>query len=267
MDIRTGTSLKFILNIVFAIYNCVLGIISHSYWFIAVGAYYVVLSVMRVSVIAFSGKNLSDDRFIMKFAGIMLFIMSIVLCGIVYMTVWHNSNVAVEYHEIVMITIALYTFIKISLAVKGMFSKRKKKDGAFKTLKSIAFTDAVVSMYSLQRSMLVSFGEVNEKDILILNVLSGIGMCVLIVLTGINLIIDKEKIMAKSKLIKANEKIVNGVTEGYKRIEKVVVDGYKKIEKGVVGGYAKIEDKFIDAYLTKDGETVEEAKKRLKQVK
>lgn len=32
----------------------------------------------------------------------------------------------------------------------------------------------------------------------------------------------------------------------------------------VVDTYTKIEDKFVDAYLTKDGETVEEAKKRLK---
>ena len=44
--------------------------------------------------------------------------------------------------------------------------------------------------------------------------------------------------------------------------------GYKngiEIEKGVVNGYTKSEDKFIDAYLTKDGETVEEAKERLKK--
>ena len=55
------------------------------------------------------------------------------------------------------------------------------------------------------------------------------------------------------------QKIIN------KKIEKGVVDGYKKIEQGVTKGYTKIEDKFVDAYLTKDGETVEEAKERLKK--
>ena len=63
---------------------------------------------------------------------------------------------------------------------------------------------------------------------------------------------------------KANKKIAETVTGGYKKIEKGVVDGYKKNEMGVVHGYSKIEDKFVDAYLTKDGETVEEAKARLK---
>ncbi|MBQ2815998.1 MAG: hypothetical protein IJE65_04955 [Clostridia bacterium] len=71
--------------------------------------------------------------------------------------------------------------------------------------------------------------------------------------------------MAKSKIVKANEKIAEAVTGGYKKIEQGVVSGYKKIEKGVVDGYTKIEDKFVDAYLTKDGETLEEAKERLKK--
>ena len=38
----------------------------------------------------------------------------------------------------------------------------------------------------------------------------------------------------------------------------------KKIRDGVVAGYNKIEDKFVARYLTRDGETVEEAKARLK---
>lgn len=58
--------------------------------------------------------------------------------------------------------------------------------------------------------------------------------------------------MAKSKLVAAN-----------KKIEQAVVGGYKKIEDGVVGGFSKMTDKFVDNYLTKDGESVEEAKKRL----
>ena len=66
-----------------------------------------------------------------------------------------------------------------------------------------------------------------------------------------------------SKLNEANEKIANGVACGFKKIENGVVEGYKKIEGGVVGGYKKIEDKFVDTFLTHEGETAEDAKKRL----
>ncbi len=62
--------------------------------------------------------------------------------------------------------------------------------------------------------------------------------------------------MAKSKIVQANEKIA----------EKVV-DTFEKIEDTVVCGYTKIEDAFVDRYLTKDGETIEQAKQRLKSQK
>ena len=58
--------------------------------------------------------------------------------------------------------------------------------------------------------------------------------------------------MAKSKLVKANEKIADAV-----------VGGYRKIEKGAVDGFTKMSDSFVDQFLTKDGETVEQAKERL----
>ena len=57
-----------------------------------------------------------------------------------------------------------------------------------------------------------------------------------------------------SKLVDAN-----------KKIEKAVVGGYKKVEDTVVKGYKKIEDKFVDTFLKKDGETIEEAKARVKE--
>ena len=71
--------------------------------------------------------------------------------------------------------------------------------------------------------------------------------------------------MEKSKPVKANEKIAEKVVDTYKKIEDTVVGGYTKVEDTVVRGYAKIEDAFVDRYLIKDGETVEEAKERLKR--
>ena len=69
--------------------------------------------------------------------------------------------------------------------------------------------------------------------------------------------------MAKSKLVKSNQKIVDAVVGGYKKIERGVVGGYKKLENGAVDGFTKISDSFVDQFLTKDGESVEEAKARL----
>lgn len=60
--------------------------------------------------------------------------------------------------------------------------------------------------------------------------------------------------MEKSKLVETNKKIADAVVGGYKKIEDTVVEGYKKVE-----------DKFVNQYLTKNGETIEEAKERIKK--
>ena len=70
-----------------------------------------------------------------------------------------------------------------------------------------------------------------------------------------------------SKLVEANEKIEKAVVEGYKKIETGVVEGYKKIENGVVDGFNKVSDKCVEKLFAKEGETVEEAKKRLSEKK
>lgn len=69
--------------------------------------------------------------------------------------------------------------------------------------------------------------------------------------------------MAKSKLVKGNQKIAKAVVGTHKKIKQAVVGSYQSIETGALNGYTKIEDWFVAQYLTKDGETIEDAKKRL----
>lgn len=69
--------------------------------------------------------------------------------------------------------------------------------------------------------------------------------------------------MAKSKIVKAANKIAETVTDGYKKIENGTVNGYKKIEQSAVSGFTKLTDGFVDQFLTKEGESVEDAKKRI----
>lgn len=67
-----------------------------------------------------------------------------------------------------------------------------------------------------------------------------------------------------SRIAEMNEKIAKGVTDGYKKIETGVVNGYKKIETGAVKGFGKVVDKCVEVLFAKKGESVEDAKKRLR---
>ena len=248
------------INFAYAVGNCAVGFVSHSWWFITVGAYYAVLAIARFSVLQVKRDN---EIFARRITGIMLVALSVCIVGVNILSALKERGTA--FHEIIMIAIATYTFIKITVAIIGMAKARHAASAVLKTLRNIALADACVSIYTMQRSMLQSFPGLTPAEIQIFNILTGTAVWIVVLFLGINLIGGKRVDMAKSKIVEANKKIAEAVTDGYKKIEQGVVSGYKKIEQGVVSGYTKIEDKFVDAYLTKDGETVEEAKARLKK--
>lgn len=255
------------LNIAYALYNGIIGFLSHSWWFITIGAYYTVLAIAKFSVLLIKRKACGDfaaEQYIRRITGILLVVLSFCIVGMNILAAVKERGA--EFHEIIMITIAACTFFKIIMAVIGMVKARHFASPVLITIRNIALADACVSIYSMQRSMLVSFPGMNTTEILLLNIFTGTAVWLIVLLLGINLIGGKYTDMAKSKIVKANEKIAEAVTGGYKKIEKGIVDGYQKIEQGIVAGYTKIEDKFVSAYLVKDGETLEEAKARLKKV-
>jgi len=59
------------------------------------------------------------------------------------------------------------------------------------------------------------------------------------------------------------QKIEDSVVGTYRKIEDGVVGTYRKIEDSVVGTYKNVENGFVDKFLTRKGETPEEARERL----
>ncbi len=254
------------LNFSYAVGNCILGFLAHSWWFITVGAYYAVLAATRFLVLCIKRKargNNTTELFARRVTGILLVVLSFCIAGINTLSILKDRGI--PFHEIIMIAIATYTFTKITIAIIGMVRARKTISPATKTLRNISLADACVSIYTMQRSMLISFPGMNASEIQLLNILTGTAVWITVMLLGINLIGGKYTDMAKSKIAKATQQIAETVADGYKQMEKGVVKGYKKIEQGVVDSYTKIEDKFVENYLAKDGETVAEAKERLKK--
>ncbi len=57
---------------------------------------------------------------------------------------------------------------------------------------------------------------------------------------------------------------IDGVKDGFTKIEDGVVKGYKSIEDGAVTGFNTVNDWFISKLFQRKGETLEECKARLK---
>ncbi len=178
-------------NIAFATYYLVMGLVTNSWWLLTLGSYYLVLSLVRFMVL----RTQSKERFIAKFTGWMLILLSIPLVGTVILSVVRDRGH--ERHMIVMIALAAYAFTKITLATIKLIKARRSSSTTLITLRNISFADALVSIFALQRSMLVSFEGMTETEIVIMNATLGSAVCVIVFLLGLNLVRNR-KILFKS---------------------------------------------------------------------
>ena len=174
-----------LFNMVYSAYHIIFGITTHSWWFFTIGIYYAILSIVRFVVLRHKGKK----YFVIRFTGIMLMVLSLTLVGTVILAFVKDRGTV--FHLIIMLAIAVYAFTKITLATINWIKARKSKSVKLITLRNISFADAFVSIFSLQRSMLVSFEGMTDMEIRIMNVATGSAVCIIVFLLGLNLLHTK----------------------------------------------------------------------------
>lgn len=185
----------FLINVAYTVYNGVIGIINQSVWFITMAVYYSLLGIMRYRAVS-TGRKISrlDDReqirkkelSVIKTDGILLLVLNLALSGVVLLTIAQDT--AKRYSEIMVISIAAYTFYKITMAVVNMVKVRKRKSPILITIRNIGAADALVSMLTLQAAMFASFQDKNSLNTNQMNAITGLSVCILISILGISMI-------------------------------------------------------------------------------
>ncbi len=127
----------------------------------------------------------------MKLSGLLLAALSIVFAAISYISL--SQNIATKHGQIVMITIATYTFYKISIAIIQAVKQHKNPSPLLRTLRSIRYAEVAASVVTLQRSMLVSFGAMEARKICWLNSITGVAVYLFVLVLGISMIIKSTR--------------------------------------------------------------------------
>lgn len=186
---------SFMINVAYTIYNGVIGIMNQSSWFITMAVYYSLLGIMRYCAVHTERKisRLEDHELIrkkelavIKTDGILLLLLNLALSGVVLLTIAEGT--AKAYSDIMAISIAAYTFYKIIMAVINMVKVRKMESPILITIRNIGAADALVSMLTLQMTMLVSFQGTDSLDMNRMNGITGLAVCLLISALGISMI-------------------------------------------------------------------------------
>ncbi|MFQ7309726.1 MAG: hypothetical protein ACLROY_14145 [Mediterraneibacter sp.] len=185
----------FLINVAYTVYNGVIGIMNQSVWFITMAVYYSLLGIMRYYAVSTGRKTsrLDDGEQIRKKElsvirtdGILLLVLNLALSGVVLLTIAQDT--AKRHSEIMVISIAAYTFYKITMAVVNMVKVRKTKSPILITIRNIGVADALVSMLTLQATMFASFQDKNNWNTNQMNAITGLAVCILISILGISMI-------------------------------------------------------------------------------
>ena len=167
--------ISLIFNFGYAIFLFVVSQVYFSKWFLVMSLYYALLSTARIFIFfEINPKNsLRKKILIMRACGYFLFLLNLVVSVMVFLLIYTAPYT--KYHEIIVITLATYTFSALTIAIVNIVRYLKKNEYVYSCVKMISLISASVSMLTLTNTMLATFGSENELlRSIILPILSGV---------------------------------------------------------------------------------------------
>lgn len=212
-------TLSFAVNVGYALFEGVMGILSHSIWYGSLAAYYILLSLIRGFIVirehrksaAKEGERAALTRKLKTYrgCGISLMVLDVAMCVAVTQMVLSEHTVS---HEGMMIlVIAMYTFYKAIMAVTNLVKASRIKDPIVLSLRDINIADALISVISLETAMLAAFGQ--GEDMRILQAITGFFVCALTIVLGVVMVIQANRRLKALASAPAAEECIREVNE------------------------------------------------------
>ena len=149
-------------NALYGILQLWLGFYHHTFWFYSLGAYYICLGVMRVFLLLHTrryapGEKIQNELEKYRACGWVFLLMNLALALIIFFMVYWGRTF--EHHMITAIAMAAYTFTAFTVAIVNVVKYRKYNSPVFSASKAISLAAALVSMLTLESTMLTAFGD------------------------------------------------------------------------------------------------------------
>lgn len=213
-------SFAFAVNIGYAVFQGVMGILAHSVWFGLLACYYLLLSGLRGGVL-FAEHRLRTGSGaeeppegklkIYRMCGVSLIVLDLAMCAAVTQMVLFGSPV--RYGFVQVLVSAMYTFYKAILAVVNFVKAKRLRDPVVQSLRGVCAVDALISVVALETAMLATFG--NGEDMLALRAATGFAACAIAIAIGITMTVFACRRLKAERTARAARKAAKeeGVTD------------------------------------------------------
>lgn len=188
------------INLCFAIFKVVMGVLYQSAWLFAMAGYNTILSGMRFILVYRDQNNRKEESdyerqmhglHSYKVCGWLMLLLNIAISVIVIMVVFHGKEIV--YPGYMIYVIALYTFYCLTMAIISMVKYWQRHNPVFSAVKRIGMAKALVSTFTMQAAMLTQFGSGNSLETKMANAATGISVCVIITVMAIFMLTGVKK--------------------------------------------------------------------------
>ena len=170
---------------------------SHSWWFVVLAVYYVIMAVMRFLLLRYVrlnaiGASLLREWRRSRICACILLLVNLSLSGAVLMILYRNRGY--DYPGIMIYVMALYTFYALTHAIVELVKYRALGSPVLSTAKIVSLSAALVSMLNLETAMFAQFGgEMAQKDQNLMIILTGAGISITVITLSVILIVRATK--------------------------------------------------------------------------
>ena len=191
---RVSLYFSLAINLAYSAFKLISGIFYSSLWIEAFAVYYILLSVIRFILLHHIERKkdagLIEEYRSYRISAVLMMFINLTLSGIVLNMIVKNE--AAAYSDIYVITSAAYTFYILTVSIIDLVKYRKYKSPVMSSAKAIRFAQALVSLLSLEASMLVQFGD-DESYRRLMLALTGAGVCIIVLAMSVYMIIRSVK--------------------------------------------------------------------------
>ena len=175
----------------------------HSWWFVVLAVYYVIMAVMRFLLVRYVRKNeiglsVLQEWKRSRLCAYILLLVNLSLSGAVLMILYQQRGY--DYPGVMIYVMALYTFYSTIHAIVDIVKYRKLGSPVMSTAKIVSLSGALVSMLNLETAMFAQFGaDMPPENQRIFIILTGAGVSITVVTLSVILIVNANKEIRRIK--------------------------------------------------------------------